>query len=506
MAWSPSALRFTLAFVGTLVVAQSVRAEPLVLSAEGQAALAVSAPQSRWFGPGGTLAIAAHYPLTSAFLIGARLRAGLLTGGDRPAEPGVVEPGWGSFELISLMLRVRPLGRSTDERLGTGLFLDLGAGAGVTGTSFRPSVEAGLGYGFGLGALCLAPTVRYLQVIQPDNYPPSDEDARLLLAGVEVSLFDERPRPPPPLAAARKVEVGELPDRDRDGVDDAADGCADTPEDRDSFEDEDGCPDPDNDKDGIEDAQDKCPSDPEDRDGFEDEDGCPELDNDGDDIPDAQDRCPLQAEVVNGIDDYDGCPDEGEIVFKNDRIVLEEQILFDFEFARVRSRAKPVLDAIVRLRQQHPEWGMIQLEGHCDERGPAELNRKLSERRARNVMRKLIEWGIPAEIMSYVGYGSERPLDHGTTEEAYQRNRRVEFVVMTRMPVRKSPALQPSAAPAQAAPVMAEPAVQKALSQPAAAAQHEESGTGTRTGSSVSPVAEPAPARSLLTPQPEGHK
>src|SRR2546429_2243503 len=64
-------------------------------------------------------------------------------------------------------------------------------------------------------------------------------------------------------------------DRDHDGIPDAQDLCPDEPEDKDGFEDEDGCPDPDNDQDGIPDAQDKCPNEPEDRDGFQDDDGCP---------------------------------------------------------------------------------------------------------------------------------------------------------------------------------------------------------------------------------------
>ena len=78
------------------------------------------------------------------------------------------------------------------------------------------------------------------------------------------------PAAPPPAA------VGDG-DRDLDGIPDSRDLCPDLPEDKDGFEDEDGCPDPDNDKDGIPDAQDKCPNEPETFNGFEDEDGCPDV-------------------------------------------------------------------------------------------------------------------------------------------------------------------------------------------------------------------------------------
>jgi hypothetical protein len=97
-------------------------------------------------------------------------------------------------------------------------------------------------------------------------------------------------------------------DRDHDGVFDINDKCPDQPEDRDGFQDEDGCPDPDNDNDGIPDVLDKCPNEPEDIDEFQDADGCPDLDNDKDGIPDLNDACPNAAEDGKGKHPTDGCP------------------------------------------------------------------------------------------------------------------------------------------------------------------------------------------------------
>lgn len=65
----------------------------------------------------------------------------------------------------------------------------------------------------------------------------------------------------------------------------------------------------DTDKDGILDDADKCPDEPEDRDGFQDDDGCPDLDNDADGVLDRVDLCPNDPETVNGLQDEDGCPD-----------------------------------------------------------------------------------------------------------------------------------------------------------------------------------------------------
>ncbi len=97
-------------------------------------------------------------------------------------------------------------------------------------------------------------------------------------------------------------------DSDGDGVDNMSDGCPMQKEDKDGFQDSDGCPDTDNDDDKLADNEDKCPNEAEDKDGFEDDDGCPEPDNDKDGIADLKDRCPEDAEdkLPPRIDD--GCP------------------------------------------------------------------------------------------------------------------------------------------------------------------------------------------------------
>jgi|GEM_PF-258842 len=98
-------------------------------------------------------------------------------------------------------------------------------------------------------------------------------------------------------------------DRDGDGLLDRVDACPDEPEDKDQFEDSDGCPDPDNDRDGILDVEDQCPLAPEDRDAFKDDDGCPDPDNDDDGHLDVTDGCPNEPEDYDSWVDGDGCPD-----------------------------------------------------------------------------------------------------------------------------------------------------------------------------------------------------
>ena len=120
-------------------------------------------------------------------------------------------------------------------------------------------------------------------------------------------------------------------DRDKDGIDDDLDQCPDDPEDRDDFEDVDGCPDPDNDNDGILDIVDQCPELPEDKNGYEDQDGCPDgkRDRDRDGILDIRDQCPDEPEDLDGFQDDDGCPetdnDNDGILDRHDKCPTEPE-------------------------------------------------------------------------------------------------------------------------------------------------------------------------------------
>jgi len=102
-----------------------------------------------------------------------------------------------------------------------------------------------------------------------------------------------------------------LKDTDGDGVNDRFDGCPKEAEDRDGFEDDDGCAEGDDDRDGIPDTVDECRLVAESKNGFEDEDGCPDVgpDSDGDTIGDFFDACPREPENLDGVRDWDGCPE-----------------------------------------------------------------------------------------------------------------------------------------------------------------------------------------------------
>jgi OmpA-OmpF porin, OOP family len=219
-------------------------------------------------------------------------------------------------------------------------------------------------------------------------------------------------------------------DRDGDGIPDSKDKCPDEPEDRDGFQDEDGCPDPDNDQDGIPDKVDKCPNDPEDKDGFEDEDGCPDPDNDKDGIPDVKDKCPNEPETYNGFEDEDGCPDKGSVVIQDNNIIILEKIKFRTDSAEILPESGQILDAVATTLAHHPEFLLLEIAGHADERASDEHNLKLTQDRVNSVMRALISRGIAQSRLRSKGYGEFCPEDPGHNAAAWEKNRRVEFKIL----------------------------------------------------------------------------
>jgi outer membrane protein OmpA-like peptidoglycan-associated protein len=219
-------------------------------------------------------------------------------------------------------------------------------------------------------------------------------------------------------------------DRDGDGILDSKDKCPDEPEDRDGFEDEDGCPDPDNDKDGIPDKMDQCPNDPEDKDGFQDQDGCPDPDNDHDGIPDVRDKCPNEPETFNGFEDEDGCPDKGSVIIQDNNIIILDKIQFAYNSAEILPASNKILDAVATTLNHHPEFTLVEVAGHADERGNDQYNLHLTQDRVNSVMRALIARSTDKSRLRSKGYGEFCPLDPGHNEAAWEQNRRVEFKIV----------------------------------------------------------------------------
>jgi len=105
-----------------------------------------------------------------------------------------------------------------------------------------------------------------------------------------------------------------------------------------------------------------------------------------------------------------------------------EDIHFEYDQADLTDQARAILDRNAAWIKGHGA-AKVRVEGHCDERGTVEYNLALGERRAQSTRDYLVSLGVPAGRLATVSYGKERPLDTGTTETAYARNRRAHFAV-----------------------------------------------------------------------------
>jgi peptidoglycan-associated lipoprotein len=107
-----------------------------------------------------------------------------------------------------------------------------------------------------------------------------------------------------------------------------------------------------------------------------------------------------------------------------------QDVYFDYDRSDVREDARTVLnrnaDVLKQILSENPNF-VVQLEGHCDERGSAEYNLGLGDRRASATKEYLTQLGVPADRLRTISYGKERPVCTDANESCYQRNRRAHF-------------------------------------------------------------------------------
>lgn len=412
------------------------------LRIEGGLAIPVTDPQTSRFDFGGGAALSYELRPASWFGIEARITGYWLASSHQAPS----RDGYGGYIAPSIGIRLHPLAS-----LGVGDLWVSAVGAVVfTGDVIRPGLEVGLGYEFDMAWwLRIGPFIRYHHVFQ--TVPGAD--AGFLSVGLSASLGgtepardsdgdgildvnDTCPREPEDFDSWEDTDGCPDTDNDADGVLDGIDGCPNVAEDRDGFEDGDGCPDEDDDQDGIPDATDACPRVAEDRDDFEDGDGCPEVDNDQDGILDAADGCPNEPETMNGYQDEDGCPDVAppppppprtETEIRLDQ--LGERIQFPQNRTRVLANSRASLREVIVLLRTHPEILRVTIEAHASAEGETDANMALSQRRAEAVITALVRGGIARDRLVARAYGEARPEVAGDSEEELAANRRVVFIV-----------------------------------------------------------------------------
>jgi outer membrane protein OmpA-like peptidoglycan-associated protein len=239
-------------------------------------------------------------------------------------------------------------------------------------------------------------------------------------------------------------------DRDGDGIPDNEDACPDEPGPPNKDPRKNGCPIRDRDGDGVPDDEDNCPDEP----GPAINHGCPLVDTDGDGIPDIYDKCP----TVPGLKQFQGCPDpdrdhdgvpnsedlcpdvpgpasnhgcpEKSIVVTETGILIVDKIQFETGSATILPTSYGVIDDVAKTLADHPEFTLVEVQGHADERGSDKLNLQLTQARAQSVMNALVARGIARTRLRPAGYGPYCPLDPESNAKAWETNRRVEFKIV----------------------------------------------------------------------------
>ena len=129
---------------------------------------------------------------------------------------------------------------------------------------------------------------------------------------------------------------------------------------------------------------------------------------------------PLEEELIDGqsIDDLN-------------REALLKAAFFKYDSAELDTAAQDVVSENSRVLLNNPTW-LVTIEGHCDERGTAEYNLALGEKRAAAAKDYLLDLGINSSRIRVVSYGKEFPFDPGQGESAWAENRRAHFVITSK--------------------------------------------------------------------------
>jgi len=127
-------------------------------------------------------------------------------------------------------------------------------------------------------------------------------------------------------------------------------------------------------------------------------------------------------------------PEKPKLVeVKSDRIVINEKIQFEFNKAIIKSESDALMTEIAKVMNDNPRIKKIEIQGHASSEGSDRYNLKLSDRRAKAVMKWLTDADkgkVDEGRLTAKGYGETKPIASNDTEEGREKNRRVEFMIL----------------------------------------------------------------------------
>lgn len=133
---------------------------------------------------------------------------------------------------------------------------------------------------------------------------------------------------------------------------------------------------------------------------------------------------------------------EKRVEVRDNKIVINEKVQFEFDSAKIREVSHSLLDEVAKVIKENPQIKKIEIEGHASAEGSDSHNMKLSDKRAKAVMKYLTgKGGIDKKMLTAKGYGETRPLDSGNPEG--EINRRVEFTITEQEVIQKKVEIDP---------------------------------------------------------------
>jgi outer membrane protein OmpA-like peptidoglycan-associated protein len=123
-------------------------------------------------------------------------------------------------------------------------------------------------------------------------------------------------------------------------------------------------------------------------------------------------------------------PPPSKVEIRSDKIEIKEKIQFEVNKATILPESFALMDELSDVIKKHPNIKKISIEGHASSEGDAAKNVKLSDDRAKAVMKYLVDKGVEAPRLTAKGFGAKKPIADNATEEGREKNRRVEFVIV----------------------------------------------------------------------------
>ena len=280
--------------------------------------------------------------------------------------------------------------------------------------------------------------------------PPQDRDRDGVPDEADLCPDTHKGATPDPQRLGCPMAAPEL-DRDADGILDKDDLCPDLHKGAVPDPARIGCPAPDTDMDGVQDPRDLCPIVPAGMYPDPQRLGCPLPDRDKDSVPDKFDACPDKPGAPHPDPKKNGCPSLVQI--SGGKLVILKPVFFATNRDLILPQSFPVLQAVTDALLASPHIKRVSIEGHTDNRGRADYNIDLSNRRAQSVRRWLLGHSIAEERVTAIGYGPSRPIADNNKPQGRATNRRVDFVITD--PALPAPA---PGAPAVPPPVVVDPA------------------------------------------------